>query len=91
MQTAAPLACIGQKAVTEVAAAITATAAKLNNGVTVKALAGNGAVVYVGLSGVAANTGFQLSAGQEHFFRVINPATLFVIGTTGSTVCFEGS
>ena len=91
MQSAAPLAIYGRAAVTATAGAITATATKLNNGVTVKALAGNTQKCYVGDSGVTTANGFELSPGQEHLFRVVDASTLFVVGTASDNVCFEAS
>lgn len=71
---------------------LTATATHLNNGVRVKALAANTHAVYVGLAGVTAGTGYQLSAGNDALFPVIDASTLYVISAgTGDTVCFEGS
>lgn len=87
---ASPLATYGHKAVGAVAAQLTTHSSPLYNGVSIKALAANGNPVYVGDSTVTTATGYQLSAGNEHLFRVDDPSTLYVIGTDGA-VCFEGS
>jgi hypothetical protein len=48
------------------------------SGVTVKALAGNSGIVYVGNSSVAAANGFELSAGEQVFIEAANVATVYV-------------
>lgn len=93
MQEAAPLGCYGQKgSIGATALQITATATKLNNGVTVRALSANAHKVYVGDSSVAVGTGYELAAGEAHLFKIIDASTLWVVsGGTGDAVCFEGS
>ena len=71
---------------------MTATQTRLNNGVSIKALAANAHDVFVGDSAVTTANGYPLSAGQEHLFRVIDASSLYVIGTAGTdAVAFEGS
>ncbi len=92
MQTAAPIAIYGHKPVGAAAAELTTNTARLNNGVSIKALAANAHDVFVGDSAVTTATGYPLSAGQEHLFRVMDASTLYVIGTAGTdAVAFEGS
>lgn len=73
---------------------LTATSTKAVRGVEVKALAGNGAIVYVGDSGVTSSNGFQLSAGESVFIETVHgdvadPSLIYVIAASGSQgVCF---
>ena len=61
-------------------------------GVTVKALAGNGGLIYVGLEGVAAGTGFELSAGEQIFIPITNRATVWVdTSNSGDKVSYLGN
>lgn len=50
----------------------------LNRGVTVKALAGNAGLVYVGNSGVDSTNGFELAAGEAVYMETDNVADIFV-------------
>ena len=50
----------------------------ISSGVTVKALAGNTGIVYVGANPVTSSTGFELSAGEQVFLEVANIATVFI-------------
>lgn len=52
------------------------------SGVTVKALAGNAGVVYVGNSGVDSTNGLELSPGEQVFIEVANVATVYVDAAT---------
>lgn len=92
MQTSGPLI-HGQKgSIGGTALQLTTDASPLNNGVRVKALAGNTNKVYVGLAGVTTGTGYELSAGNDALFPVKDASTLYVIGLgTVDIVCFEGS
>jgi hypothetical protein len=59
-----------------------ATTQALVSGVTVKALAGNAGLVYVGNSGVDAANGFELAAGEEKFIEVDDLATVYIDAAT---------
>ena len=50
----------------------------ITSGVTVKALAGNAGIVYVGAEGVAAAAGFELSAKESVFIEVADIASVWV-------------
>lgn len=52
------------------------------SGVTVKALAGNSGLVYIGNSGVDSANGFELAAGEQIFVEVANVATVYVDSAT---------
>lgn len=54
------------------------------NAVTIKALAGNAAKVYVGATGVTSSTGWELSPGDQISIDTLNPNQLYVIGSAGS-------
>ena len=59
--------------------------------VTVKANNGNSGTVYVGLTGVAASTGFELGAGESVSLPVDNTNRIFLIADAASqTVSFVG-
>lgn len=58
------------------------TSQALISGVTVKALAGNSGIVYVGNSSVDSTNGFELSAGEEKFIEVDNVAKVFIDAAT---------
>lgn len=47
-------------------------------GVTVKALAANTGVIYVGANPVTSSTGFELAAGESVFIGVANLATVYI-------------
>ena len=86
MQTAAPLAFYGQnQTVGPKAVQLTSTQTELNNGVTVKALSKNSLSVYVGDANVTIQNGFELTAGQEHLFRVIDARSLWFIAGPASS------
>ena len=70
---------------------LTTDATPLNNGVRVKSIVGNGAIVYVGLVGVTTSTGYPLSAGESELFAVRDASKLFVIATTSEAVRYQGS
>ncbi len=54
----------------------------ITSGVTVKALAGNTGIVYVGAEGVAAATGFELSAKESVFIEVSDIASVWIDAAT---------
>jgi len=54
----------------------------ITSGVTVKALAGNTGIVYVGAENVAAATGFELSAKESVFLEVADIASVWIDAAT---------
>lgn len=71
----------GQSGAEAVALQITPATHRLVKGVRIKALAGNSDIVYVGPSTVSVTTGFELSAGNEVFIEIDNPAKVYTIAT----------
>jgi hypothetical protein len=63
------------------AQAIVTTQAILS-GVTVKALAGNAGLVYVGNASVAAANGFELAAGEQVFVEAADVASVYIDAAT---------
>lgn len=84
---------VGQVSVGAAAVQLTATAAKLAWGVTVRALTANSGKIYVGTSNaVTTSNGFELAAGEQHTFHALDPSTLWLIASASSqAVCFEFS
>ena len=79
----------GQKTVaTGTATAITAETMDSRRGILVKALAGNTAVVYLGLTGVTVTTGFELSAGESVVVPHLKASEIFAITTGTQKICF---
>lgn len=69
----------GQKTVTTAGTdVVLAGSNALVIGVTVKALAGNTGLIYVGLTGVTSSTGFELSAGEQIFIPITNTNVIFI-------------
>src|SRR5690606_30293465 len=69
----------GQKTVTAAGTAeALAVSQALTSGVTVKALASNTGVVYVGGSSVDSTNGFELAAGDQVFVEIANLATVYI-------------
>ncbi|MEI7486258.1 MAG: hypothetical protein WCJ72_02400 [Chryseobacterium sp.] len=63
----------------------------LSYSVTVKALNGNSAVVYVGVSGVDASNGFELNAGESISLSIDNTNRLYVIASdVNQKICLIG-
>lgn len=63
----------------------------LNYSVTVKALNGNSAVVYVGVSGVDTSNGFELNAGESISLSIDNTNRLYVIASDiNQKICLIG-
>ena len=63
----------------------------LNYSVTVKALNGNSAVVYVGVSGVDASNGFELNAGESISLSIDNTNRLYVVASdVNQKICLIG-
>lgn len=84
----------GTKAsITTSAVQITATSTKLQVGVTIKALAGNSDVVYVGASNaVASTTGYPLAAGEQVFIAVDDLSLVWLIGgASGQEIRYIGN
>ncbi len=63
----------------EIAAAAISTTRTLLNGLMIKAAAGNSDIVYVGKIHVTILTGFELSAGDELFIAIDDPAKVYVV------------
>jgi hypothetical protein len=84
----------GQKTVTASAASL--GAAVLVNGVVVKAKSSNAGAVWVGGPSVTATddgtgAGYRLMPGEAASFAVSNINAIYVIGTAGDVVYFEGN
>lgn len=63
----------------------------LSYSVTVKALNGNSAVVYVGVSGVDASNGFELNPGESISLSIDNTNRLYVIASDiNQKICLIG-
>jgi hypothetical protein len=74
------------------AEALVGSSTTVQEGVTVKALSGNGGTVYVGDSSVSASSGFELAAGEQVFLVVSDLANVYVdVDTGGEGVSFIGS
>jgi len=84
---------VGQKAVTNTAAALGSSTA-LKYGVTVKFMSGTGPL-YVGVSGVSNTSGYKLASvgNTTPVIKVDNLASIFIISDTssGDKACFIGS
>lgn len=81
----------GQKTVPTVTAEAIGSSLDIPDGVgvVVKALAGNTATVFVGVSGVTTSDGFELSAGDSVTLYVDNLADIYVIsGSADQKVCY---
>ena len=65
---------------------LTTSTQRCNDGVRVKALAGNSGTVYVGASGVTTSTGWPLTAGQEVLFPVQTANAIWAIASASSQV-----
>lgn len=77
----------GQMAVTATATALPSNAVK---GVCVKALIGNGLIVYTGPTGITTSTGDELAAGDGRCYPVNNTNLLFFVSSsTGSSVSWS--
>ena len=73
-------------------AQVIGASATLVSGVTVKALAGNTGIVYVGNSAVAAANGFELSAGEAVFIETDDVANIWVDAATNDDgISYVGS
>ena len=84
----------GQKTVSSAgtAEALVGTSTPISEGVTIKALAGNGGTVYVGDSGVSASAGFELASGERVFVVVDDLSTVHIdVDTGGEGVSFIAS
>lgn len=93
MQTAGSLVHGAKAAIGATALRLTSTSTKLNNGLIIQALAGNGQTVYVGIAGVTTGTGLPLLAGvTSPLIPVSDPADVYVVAASGSNeVRFIGS
>jgi hypothetical protein len=93
--TPAPAAVVaGQKTVSASAAALGSAA--LVNGVVVKARITNAGPVWVGGPAVStadngAGAGYKLLPGEAASFAVSNINAIFIVGTAGDVVYFEGN
>lgn len=68
-------------------AASTSNQRRSPEGVVVKALAANTAIVYVGGSGITVGTGYELSAGNSVNIPAADPALIYGITTGTNKVC----
>jgi hypothetical protein len=55
------------------------------SGVTVKALAANTGIIYVGASAVSSSDGFNLAAGEQVFIEVANLTTVWIDASVTGT------
>lgn len=84
----------GSKAVGTSEVALTATSDDENlKGILVKAASTNSGIVYVGKTGVTANSaeatdGFELTAGESVFIEANDPSIIFVIASATSQKVF---
>jgi len=73
-------------------AQVIGASATLVSGVTVKALAGNTGIVYVGNSAVDSTNGFELSAGEAVFIETDDVANIWVDAATNDDgISYVGS
>jgi hypothetical protein len=56
----------------------------LRSGVTVKALAGNSGIVYIGPEGVSSSTGLELSAKESAFIECSNLSAIWIDAASSS-------
>lgn len=81
---------VGQRTVSTTAVQISASATVPTNGILVQALAGNGAAVYVGGSGVTTSTGWELSPGQAIAFTcTLNTIYIISVASTTDKICYQ--
>ena len=79
----------GTKAVTGTEAALDSNACRQ---VTIKALGGNVIPVYLGVTGVATSTGYELQPNDAVTLHITNTNLVYVIAsTTGASVCYIGT
>lgn len=81
----------GQVNLSGSAEAIGSSADLVASEVTVKAAVGNAAAVYIGPSGVATGTGFELRAGQQVTVTAGSPDDVYVIGTANDDISWVAS
>jgi len=63
----------------------------VKNGLIIQALSGNSNNIYIGASGLNANSGFELQAGQATSIAIDNVASVYVYGTKDDGVCYISS
>lgn len=81
---------VGQTTSNTTAVQLSAVSTPATNGILVQALSTNTASVFIGGSGVATSSGFELQAGQAVPFTVDNITDLYVIGSNGTDkVCWN--
>ncbi len=68
---------------------------KITKGVTVKALSTNSGIIWLGITGVLATTGFELTAGESFTLPInddvtdLEELTIFIIGSAASQkICY---
>lgn len=83
----------GKKTVTTAGTRVAlASSQAILSGVTVKALAANTGVIYVGNSSVASTNGFQLAAGESVFLEIADLATVYLdAAVNGEGVTYLGA
>lgn len=74
----------GQKVLGTTSTQLTSTSAAVTNSVHIRALSANTGVVYIGVSGVTASTGYQLPAGQEVIVIPTNQNVIYGVSTNGT-------
>ncbi|MCC6191386.1 MAG: hypothetical protein IT318_20375 [Anaerolineales bacterium] len=73
---------------------LTATSVKCNNGIILRAASTNTGIIYVGNSSAVtagsdgATDGFPLSAGDALTLEVMDPSTIYVIGSAANQVIY---
>ncbi len=81
----------GKKAVTTAGTRVTLASSQTIKSVTIKALAANTGIIYVGDASVASTTGFQLSAGESVSFDIANLSTVNLdASVSGEAVTYLG-
>lgn len=84
---ALPTVAFSQVAVTVTEVAIPAANLAGRRTISIKALAANGAEVYVGETGVDATTGYELAAGESIDLDADDSVALFAISSSGTQRC----
>ena len=74
----------GKKVVTAGTDEVIASSQAITSGISVKALAGNAGIVYVGVETVSSSTGYELSAKESVFIECDNVNRIWIDAATGS-------
>lgn len=82
-----PSAAFSQVAVTVGEVAVPAANLASRKTISIKALAANGAAIYIGETGVTASTGYELSAGDSIEIDADATVVLFAVSLSGTQRC----